>query len=79
MPYSLPSAVRIALLRAARGADVAERPSHTHRLVRATWRSGVSVLIPERGTPHLLARALRHLQVALAPDLGPEDWRRAPQ
>jgi GT2 family glycosyltransferase len=35
-------------------------------LLRAAWRPGVSVLIPERGTPDLLAQALASLVPALA-------------
>src|SRR5258706_6322712 len=32
----------------------------------AAWVEGISVIIPERGTPDLLARALEHLQPAVA-------------
>lgn len=34
--------------------------------LRAAWRPGVSVVIPERGTPDLLERALAHVGPALA-------------
>lgn len=36
------------------------------RALRAQWNTGISVLIPERGTPDLLRRALEHLMAALA-------------
>jgi glycosyltransferase involved in cell wall biosynthesis len=35
-------------------------------VLRAAWAEGISVVIPERGTPLLLQRALRHLRAALA-------------
>ena len=57
---------RLGLLRAAVALGEAGRSGPARPLLRATWAPGVSVVIPERGTPLLLKRALVHLRAALA-------------
>jgi GT2 family glycosyltransferase len=57
---------RIGLVRAAAALGKAGRGNAPGHLLRAAWAPGVSVLIPERGTPDLLRRALEHLERALS-------------
>jgi GT2 family glycosyltransferase len=42
-------------------------------ILQAAWRPGLSVVIPERGTPLLLQRALAHLRAALASIVEPSE------
>lgn len=60
------SSGRTALLRVAAALGDATRVRASRPVLRAAWASGVSVVIPERGTPLLLERALDHLRLALA-------------
>ena len=57
---------RLGLLRAAMALGEAGRNGPARPVLRATWAPGISVVIPERGTPLLLKRALVHLRAALA-------------
>ena len=57
---------RFGLLRVAVALGEAGRASLPAPVLRAAWRPGLSVVIPERGTPLLLQRALVHLRAALA-------------
>lgn len=57
---------RLGLLRAALALGEAGRSDPARSPMRAKWVPGISVVIPERGTPRLLERALVHLWAALA-------------
>jgi GT2 family glycosyltransferase len=56
---------RLGLLRAAVALGEAGRTGPARPVLRATWAPGISVVVPERGTPLLLKRALVHLRAAL--------------
>ncbi len=64
----LAPAIRAARLGAVRAAVALGEawPARPVPALRAAWAPGVSVLVPERGTPRLLARALGRLRPALA-------------
>jgi glycosyltransferase involved in cell wall biosynthesis len=57
---------RLGLLQAAVAFGDAAPAGQPGPVLRAAWAKGISVVIPERGTPLLLQRALRHLRTALA-------------
>lgn len=57
--------VRLRRLRASVRLSVRGGATASDPVLRASWLTGVSVLIPERGTPDLLERALAGLHLAL--------------